>query len=298
MVYRRSELRHILCGVESASALTALRDALPGLRGANRRLAEHLLRDPGAAGRASVTAIARECGVAPSTLSRLAMRLGYSGFPDLRAALATEHGRALQGGWERDIGTGVDIDDPAERLLHTLAAQQHHAARAAATSLDATVAEQIADALATAGRVVLHGGWADAVPLEELRLRLLRLGVAVWLHADPTAARVAVGSLGEGDLLLALSRSGSDHGAGDLLDHASARGAGTALITGDPEGSLSRHAELVLGTGVRSTTWTETFAGRTSDTLACSLVWLLVAQRLPDALGTFADLTSEQEPSP
>lgn len=273
-----------------------LREALPGLTGPALRLAEHLLADPGSAGRAPVTAIARECGVAPSTLSRLATRLGYDGFPDLRAALATEHGRALQGGWERDIGTEVDIDDPADRVLQTLAAQQHRAARAA-TGIDVAAAEQIAEAIVRARRVILHGGWADAVPLEELRLRLLRLGIAVWLHADTTAARVAVGGLNEADVLLALSRSGRDPAAAALLDRAATRGARTALVTGNPDGPLARHAELILGTGLRSTTWTQTFAGRASDTLACSLVWMLVAQRLPDALGRYPDLMSEQEPT-
>lgn len=278
--------------------MAALRDALSTLRGANRRLAEYLLHNPGAAGRASVTAIARECEVAPSTLSRLAVRLGYEGFPDLRAALATEHGRALQSGWERDIGTELRVDDPAERLLHVLAAQQHQAAQASIAALDVDTASTIADAIVAAPRVLLHGGWADAIALEELRLRLLRLGVAVWLHADITAARVAVGTLGSSDLLLALSRSGADPAAADLLDHAAARGTRTALITGHADGPLARTADHVLATGVRSSTWTETFAGRASDTLACSLLWLLVAQRMPDSLGRLGDVLHPDTENP
>ena len=278
-----------------ASPADRLRDALPNLTGSALRLAEHLLRDPAAAGRSSVTTIARECEVAPSTLSRLAARLGYDGFPDLRAALATEHGRALQGGWERDIGAEIAIDDPAERLLHTLAGQQHRAARAAASSIDLVVAAQIADAVASAGRVVLHGGWADAVAMVELRLRLLRLGVAVWLDGDATTTTVAVEALRPGDLLLVLSRQGADAAAAGYLGRAAARGARTALVTGNPDGPLVARADLTLTTGVRSTTWTETFAGRASDTLACSLIWLLVAQRLPDDLGQLPDLMSDQE---
>jgi DNA-binding MurR/RpiR family transcriptional regulator len=273
-----------------SSPVAALREALPGLRGAARRLADHLLEHPAAASRASVTEVAKACGVAPSTLSRLAARLGYDGFPDLRAALATEHGRALQGGWERDIGTELNPDDPPQRLLDVLAAQQHRAAQASLASLDAETADTIASLIAGAPRVLLHGGWADAVALEELRLRLLRLGIAVWLHADLTAARVAAGTLGRDDLLLVLSRSGADPDSAELIDRAAAGGAHTALVTGEPGGPLAARAEHTLATGVRSTTWTSVFAGRASDTLACSLLWLLVAQRTPDSLGRVHDL--------
>ncbi|WP_156252833.1 MurR/RpiR family transcriptional regulator [Pseudactinotalea terrae] len=276
----------------------SLREALPSLRGAARRLAEHLLHEPERAARASVTVLAQECGVAPSTVSRLAARLGYEGFPDLRAALATEHGRALQGGWERDIGTELKADDPPQRLLEGLAAQQHRAAQASLARLDAATADTIASLIAAAPRVLLHGGWADAIALEELRLRLLRLGIAVWLHADATAARVAAGMVGEHDLLLVLSRSGADPDSADLIDRAAARGAHTALVTGDPDGPLAAKADHVLGTGVRSTTWTSVFAGRASDTLACSLLWLLVAQRTPDSLGRLHDLLHPDSENP
>ncbi|WP_420113596.1 MurR/RpiR family transcriptional regulator [Pseudactinotalea sp.] len=281
----------------SSSPTQRLREALPALQSSVLLLAESILSDPEGASRASVTKLAQVSGVAPSTVSRLAARLGYDGFPDLRAALATEHGRALQGGWAKDIGSELSIGDPPERLRDVLAAQQHRAAEAAG-SLDLAVAEQIADAVAGGGRVVLHGGWADAVPLEELRLRLLRLGIAVWLHADATAAGVAAATLGEGDVLLALSRSGADTHAAHLLERARRTGARTALITGDPSSPLAAAADMTLSTGVRSTTWTETFAGRASDTLACSLIWLLVAQRVPEDLGRFPDLMTEQEPTP
>src|SRR5690606_16535333 len=133
--------------------------------------------------------------------------------------------------------------DAPQQLLDVLASAQHRAARAGVTSLDAEVAAQAADAIVGARRVLLHGTWADAVPLEELRLRLLRLGLAVWLHADRTAALIAAESLAEGDVVVALSRGGTDPHAAEALTRARTRGARTVLITGAPDSALADLAD-------------------------------------------------------
>ncbi|WP_206429984.1 hypothetical protein, partial [Streptomyces sp. ADI96-02] len=62
-------------------------------------------------------------------------------------------------------------------------------------------------------------------------------------------------------------------------------GALTALITGDLRSPLAAEVDVALhtGTGVGGS-WTDYFAGRSSDTLAGALLWALVAQRVPDRI--------------
>ncbi len=54
----------------------------------NRVIAEHLLRNPVRGSALSIEDLAAATGVSTATLSRFARLLGFSGFPDLRAALA------------------------------------------------------------------------------------------------------------------------------------------------------------------------------------------------------------------
>ncbi len=54
----------------------------------NRAIAEHLLRNPVRGSALSIEDLAAASGVSTATLSRFARSLGFSGFPDLRAALA------------------------------------------------------------------------------------------------------------------------------------------------------------------------------------------------------------------
>lgn len=54
----------------------------------NRMIAEHLLRNPVRGASLSIEDLAAASGVSTATLSRFARLLGFSGFPELRAALA------------------------------------------------------------------------------------------------------------------------------------------------------------------------------------------------------------------
>ncbi|MBZ2198960.1 MurR/RpiR family transcriptional regulator [Occultella gossypii] len=271
---------------DSTSPLQALRDALPSLTGATARAAAHIVAAPAEAGRASITQLASAAGVSAATLTRLADLLGHDGFPAMRAAIATEHGREVQGGWQRDIGTEIGPDDPPEQVLGVLVAAQHRAARQAMGSIDLAAADRAADWIAQASRIHLYGEWGDAIAIHELSLRLLRIGRPVWWHNAPQTARVAAGLLGEGDVALALSRSGHDAVAAEFLALARANGAHTVVLTGDPTAQLASDADVALFTGTREgAAWTDHFAGRVGDTLTAALLWVLVAQRVPDALG-------------
>ncbi|MFC5230571.1 MurR/RpiR family transcriptional regulator [Pseudonocardia zijingensis] len=270
---------------DEASPLQQIRDALGSLSGATRRVADTILSSPAEAGRSSITVLAARAEASAATVTRLAALLGYSGYPALRAAIATEYGRGVQGGWERDIGSVINPADPPEQVLTVLASAQSRALRNAMGSIDLAAAAQVADRMATASRIHVFGEWGDAIPARELTIRLLRIGRPTWFHEGRQASQVATSLMHRGDVALAVDRSGNDPVAQDFLARAAARGAFTAVITGTPDSATAARAEAVLFTGAReNSTWTDHFAGRSSDTLMASLLWVLVAQRTPEAL--------------
>ena len=271
---------------DDASPLQALRDALPTLTGATARAAAHIVAAPAEASRMPITQLAAASEVSAATLTRLAGLLGYTGFPALRAAIATEHGREVQGGWQQDIGTAISPEDDAQDVLNVLVAAQTRSARHLMGALDLDGASRAAGWIATAGRIHLYGEWGDAVALHELYLRLLRIGRPVWWHESQQASRVAASLMGPGDVALCLSRSSENAAALEFCRLAAARDAHTVAIVSDPECALAQQVDVALDTGTREgEAWTDYFAGRASDTLAAALLWVLVAQRIPDALG-------------
>ncbi|UFU03661.1 MurR/RpiR family transcriptional regulator [Ruania suaedae] len=273
------------------SPLQALREALPRLKRTMARSAQYIVDHPGEVGESSITGLARSADVSPASLSRLAARLGFSGFPAMRAAIATEHGREMEAGWHRDIGDEILPEDGPKAVLEVLAANQQRAARTAMGAIDVDLVAQAADWIASARRIHLHGEWADSVAVSELYMRLLRLGLPVWFHDGAVTSQVLASMMQAGDVALILSRGGNDEVGLDFCNRARKNSAHTVAITGDPDSALADRSEISIFTGVREgLTWTDFFAGRASDTLTTSLLWVLVAQRVPGGLGLAANL--------
>jgi DNA-binding MurR/RpiR family transcriptional regulator len=268
------------------SALQLIRDLLPSLSGGKRRVAEVILADPLEAGRNSITWLAAQAETQATTITRLSGSLGYSGFLELRAAIANEAGRELQAGWASDIGPDITPGDAPEQVINTLAGHDFRALRNAMASMDIDRLTAAADRIAEAKRVEVFGEWGDHPPAEELAMRLKRLGVPVWLHEGSYAAQVGAGLLGEDGVALAVSRSGMGTVAEAFLGVAAEHGATTILITGGgPDSLVGRRADIVLDTGTAvGSTWIEYFAGRASDDFLASVLWVLVAQRLNASL--------------
>lgn len=267
--------------VAEPSALQLIRDLMPSLSGAKLRVAEVILGDPLEAGRNSITWLAEQASTQPAAITRLSRALGYSGFRALRAAVANEAGRELQAGWASDVGTDIGPLDTPEHVISTLAGHDFRALRNAMAALDIERLTAAADRIASASRVEVFGEWGDLPTAQELTMRLKRIGVPVWAHDGSYSAQVGAGLLGEGDVALAISRSGEAAVADAFLAVAAKRGATTIVITGTADSLIGRRGDIVLCTGAGGgRTWIEYFAERASDDFLAGVLWVLVAQRL------------------
>lgn len=270
---------------DSPSPLQLVRRALPDLQGATKRVAEHILANPDEVARGSITKLAETAQTSAATVTRLSTHLGFAGYPALRAAVAMEIGRGLEAGWASDIGLAIGPADPPEQVLNVLASTQANALRNALAAIDLNAATRVADAIAGARRTHIYGEWGDAIPARELYIRLLRIGIPVWFFDGPQSAQIAAGLLGPGDVALVVTRSGTDPTTLEFIKRSKAEDALTVAITGVVDSPIGRAAEVVVDTGTAAGgTWTEFFAGRASDTLTAGLLFVLVAQRVPDHL--------------
>ena len=184
--------------------------ALPELNGAMQRVAEHILANPDEVARGSITKLAEAAQTSAATVTRLSTHLGFAGYPALRAALAMEIGRGLEAGWASDIGLAIGPADPPEQVLNVLARTQANALRNALAAIDLAAATRVADAIAGARRTHIYGEWGDAIPARELYIRLLRIGIPVWFFDGPQSSQIGAGLLGDGDVALVVTRSGTD----------------------------------------------------------------------------------------
>lgn len=173
-----------------------LRQLLPALPAAERRVARVLLADYPVAGLETIARLARRAGASGPTVLRLTARLGFTGYPELQHGLRQEiAGRehsplaGYAAGASQEPGAGTDIAAGAGRLL--AAAVQSSLDAVDRADFDTTVA-LLCD---TRTRVLASGGRFSGLLAEYLaaHLQQLRPQVSAVRDSDRAAASLDLG---------------------------------------------------------------------------------------------------------
>jgi 6-phospho-3-hexuloisomerase len=109
-----------------------------------------------------------------------------------------------------------------------------------ASALPRGEAESLASAVRDARRVFLTGMGRSGLMMRAFAMRLMQLGVTVFVVGDTTTPSIA-----KGDLLVVGSRFGRSGSLAHHVDIARREGARVAVVTMDPATPLARSADLV-----------------------------------------------------
>ncbi|GAA4704296.1 transcriptional regulator [Phytohabitans rumicis] len=257
-----------------------LRAKLPELTGAVRRVAEHVLADPGGAARSTIVELGERSGTSAATVTRFCRALGFEGYAELRLAIAAETGRARAAGWAVDIGRAIEPSDPIEKVLEQVMAADTRAMHDTVALLDLSEVERAADALAGASRVSIFGASGSALVGEEMQFSLHRIGVAAWAWTDVHNGLASAALSRPGDVALAISHSGQTRETIETLAEAGCHGATTIALTSFPHSTLAELADIVLLTASQATTFRpDALSARHPQLVVLDLLYVAVAHR-------------------
>ena len=248
--------------------------------GAMRRVGERLLADLPGAAHATIVELAERSGTSPATVTRFCRALGFDGYSALRLQIATETGRAAGAGWEVDIGREVLPTDAIDAVASVVAGADVRAIQDTISQLDLGAVEQVAAAMAGAGRIDVYGIGNSATVARELHLRLHRIGLRSWAWAEVHDGLTSAALLEPGDVALAISHSGRTVETVQMLTEAAGHGATTVALSNFSRSPLARVADLVLTTAVYETSFRPgSIAARHSQLSVIDVVYVAVAQR-------------------
>jgi DNA-binding MurR/RpiR family transcriptional regulator len=275
--------------------LVRLRSRLPEFTGALQRVAEQVLVDPAGAARASIVELAERSGTSPATVTRFCRALGFEGYADLRLSIAGDTGRAAQAaGWSVDIGREIQPTDPLDRVLQQIMAADTHAMHDTAALLDLREIERAADAIAAASRVDIYGTSGSALVGAEMQFCLHRIGVPAWSWVDIHNGLASSALLGSGDVALGISHSGQTRETIEMIAEAGSHGVTTIALTSYPRSPLAEVASVVLLTATQATTFRpDALSARHPQLVVLDLLYIAVAQRLPDRVHTAFQVTAQ-----
>ncbi len=257
--------------------LVRLRGIRPSLTPAEDRVAEVVLADARRAAGFTISELAAAAATSETTVLRFCRRLDLPGYPRLRLALAEEsaHPRSVV----RD-GTDISATDTIDDIIAKVAFTNANAVEETAQQLDRPSLAAAASAVAQAGRVDIYGIGASAVVGTDLQQKLHRIGVVAFAWNDPHLSLTSATLLGNGDVALGISHSGTTAETIESLAAARSTGATTVAITNFPLSRLAVEADLLLTTAARETSLR---SGATASRIAALTVvdclYIAVAQR-------------------
>ena len=179
---------------------TTIQSRADSLTPSERKLVFSVLAQPRTAALATVSDLARGAGVHEATVSRLARKLGYDGFPAFRAALQAEFLPSEETATRLQRTLKISSD---AGVLATLVAGEQAALKTLLRHVDDTKIADAAQLMIAARRLFIFGrGNAEALALTMAK-RFLRFGRDVCLLTGD-ARSLAEGVLGmaRGDVLL------------------------------------------------------------------------------------------------
>jgi DNA-binding MurR/RpiR family transcriptional regulator len=199
-----------------------VRQCYPELTGNYRKVADYIMASPGDVVKFKAKDIARKCNCDESTVIRFCQKMGYSGFLAFKAAMAADfiplHFKSVK---RTDSETEYfsEFKDDVMRAVKMISHAQ---------------------------KVILLGAGTSGIVAMDAQVKLLRLGINVIFYSDADFAKVMLGLLNPGDVVLAISYTGSNESVCQLAAKAKECNASIIAITNYPQSRLAETADVVL----------------------------------------------------
>jgi len=214
----------------------------PSLQPSERRVAEAIVSDVEGAIERSAQELAEHVGVGRASVVRTAQTLGYTGYPQLRVALARE----------LSLGAAADAASDAASADTLMGAFRgtidRFGARLGQTVSAVTEADLHAfvDALDGAARVLVAANGLSTPLGLDMVLRLTAAGRPAEYLPDSLSQEIAARQLGPGSVCLVLSGSGANRATVSVMTAAREGGATVVAITSFARSAVAELADVVL----------------------------------------------------
>jgi RpiR family transcriptional regulator, repressor of rpiB and als operon len=223
----------------------------------------------------SLKTVAADAGVSEAMIIKITKKLGFSGFKDFRSGIV-DYNRLPTAELHQELSpddTGAEI---AQKVFRT----SIHALEETLSILDPAAFEKAADLIFNARQRDFYGIGGSAQIARDVSHKFLRIGVRTSVFDDAHMMLMSAALLGEGDVAVAFSHSGTTTAVIEPLELARRRGARTIALTNYATSPLASMADVVLcSTAQGSPLLGENAAARIAQLIIFDAVFVAVAQR-------------------
>jgi RpiR family carbohydrate utilization transcriptional regulator len=216
----------------------------PGLKKAEKRIADLILTDAEFFQRGSITDVAEAADVSASSVTRFSRLLEVDGFRELKLSVA--QAKSAQSPYYHQSVQALDEGQITGGRLEFLYLQQ--VLSALSSAYGQLRAETLVDAIRAireARRVRVFGVAVSGVIAQEAAMRFMRLGLEAQSYADSHFRRISAGLMGPEDTAICISHTGRSQEVLEMADLARKLGSRVICLTA-PHSPLAKKADILI----------------------------------------------------
>ncbi len=230
------------------NCLIKIKAVYDSLKTAEKKAVDFILDSPEEIKKLTIVDFANKAGCSEATVVRLAKRLGYDGFPELKddfSGYGTNSDDFEYEGISRSDNYGTVVRKVFDATIQAL--------KDTFDIMDLQAYEKASNALLNSEKILFCGVGDAALVAMEAYQRFLRIGHPCMASQDPDLELIMSSQLNPGDVLVAISHSGRSKTVINSVKRGKRAGATIIAITNFPISPLAKNADILLLTAAFST---------------------------------------------
>jgi DNA-binding MurR/RpiR family transcriptional regulator len=227
------------------SILNAIQEKVENLHPKERKVACFILQQPQEVVAMTITELASHVGSSTATISRFCKTFHSQNFPEFKRKLATE---LVQQTSTPNQYQDIVAGNPLQDIVTAITANHLRSLTDTTQLLDLNQLRLAIDALHKASRIDLYGIATSGIVAQDFFHKLIRIGKAAAVFADPHLQLTSASSLTSNDVAVGISYSGETPETIHALHCAAEQGATTLSITRFGTNTLAAEASIRLFT--------------------------------------------------
>ncbi len=213
---------------------------------AEKKVADAVTQNPEEAVLSTVTDLSEQAKVGETSVIRFCRKLGFRGFHEFKLAVAQDL-------VDRPSVSNAEIEesDDAMTVARKMTMKHEMLLRNTLDLISADSLQEAVRSMLAAAKIHVYGVGSSGITALDLHYRLMRIGLNVEAHRDAHIIAMSASLLGKGDLVFAISTSGSTRDLVDPVRQAKGNGASVICLTGHMRSPIAAYADTVLLTPAR-----------------------------------------------
>ena len=228
-------------GNDFTAVAARIRMNTPSLTGTEAKVASALTDFSSLNEKTRVRDVAESAGVSEALVVKVAKKLGFEGFKEIKAALI-----GYRKGASADLYDEISPEDDLQAVASKVFRTSIQALEETRAILDIDTLQRTAQILARADTVEIFGVGGSAQIARDISHKFLRIGRRIGVHDDPHMMMMSASVLDAGDAVVAISHSGNSEAVIAAAELARKNAATVIALSNYTHSPLAEIADITL----------------------------------------------------